>query len=166
MTTTTRVGVEEFSAYPLRTVEGREDLLRAIQDTAPLLLLAGGETEDHLKYTGIDRTLLEGLPLGKDMVVLVEGDGSRRLPMKAPREHEPVIPSTSSAVLAVMGAGAFGEPVDAAHCYNHEGALEILGISAARFRDRKSPPWPRWERFPKGSSARNDLPRAHQPVGA
>jgi probable selenium-dependent hydroxylase accessory protein YqeC len=133
MTTTTHVGVEEFSEHAVRTVHGQESLLRAVQDSAPLLLMAGEKTQDRLRFTGVDRGLLEALPPSPNMVILVEGDGSRRLPMKAPRDHEPVIPSTSSAVFALLGACAFGEPVDAAHCYNHERALEILGAPECRF---------------------------------
>ena len=44
-------------------------------------------------------------------VVLVEGDGANRLPLKAPEEWEPVIPPESRAVLAVAGLDAVGRPI-------------------------------------------------------
>ena len=53
--------------------------------------------------------------------------------MKAPTVREPVIPANTSGVFALMGAGAFGETIDAAHCYNPEGALSILGRAAGVF---------------------------------
>ena len=42
--------------------------------------------------------------------IVVEADGSARRPLKAPADHEPVIPSASTAVVAVAGLDAVGEP--------------------------------------------------------
>jgi len=133
MATTTRVGVEEFSGCPVRLVEGHSDVLRALEQEDPILLLAGGLLAGQGKYAGIDPLLIDALPPRADTVLLVEGDGSRRLPMKVPRALEPVIPSSSHAVLAFMGASAFDEPVDERHCYNHEGALALLGRTGSFF---------------------------------
>ncbi len=48
--------------------------------------------------------------------VLAEADGSRGLPVKAPGEHEPVLPEASAAVIAVAGLSALGRPIsEAAH---------------------------------------------------
>lgn len=48
--------------------------------------------------------------------VLVEADGSRRLPLKAHAPWEPVIPEGSRLTVLVVGASGFGAPVrDAAH---------------------------------------------------
>lgn len=46
---------------------------------------------------------------------LVEADGARGLPLKAPAAHEPVIPSDAALVVAVMGADGIGRPVSAVH---------------------------------------------------
>ncbi len=35
-------------------------------------------------------------------VILIEADGSRGMPLKAPDEHEPCIPKSSCCVIAVM----------------------------------------------------------------
>jgi probable selenium-dependent hydroxylase accessory protein YqeC len=43
--------------------------------------------------------------------LLVEADGSRRRPLKAPAAHEPVIPSTSDAVVVIAGMSALGLPL-------------------------------------------------------
>ena len=136
MTTTTRVGIEEFSGFTVRMCNTRNELLAALADREPVLLVVAGTTEDGAKYRGLSAGLLECLPLAPDMVVLVEADGSRRLPMKVPRDGEPVIPADSSTVCALMGASAFGEPVDEEHCYNHEGARSLLsprGVPEYRF---------------------------------
>lgn len=43
--------------------------------------------------------------------VLVEADGSRRLPLKAHAPHEPVIPKEACCVLCVVGARGFDRPI-------------------------------------------------------
>lgn len=55
----------------------------------------------------IDRLKREG---GFDRL-LVEADGSRRRPLKAPAAHEPAIPSTSDAVVVIAGMSALGLPL-------------------------------------------------------
>lgn len=43
--------------------------------------------------------------------LLVEADGSRQRPLKAPAAHEPVIPSTTDAVVVVAGMSGLGLPL-------------------------------------------------------
>ena len=45
-------------------------------------------------------------------VVLVEADGSRRLPLKCPAAHEPVLPRGMSHCVAVAGLDALGAPLE------------------------------------------------------
>ncbi len=58
--------------------------------------------------------------------VLVEADGSRRLPAKAPAAHEPQIPSNADIVIAVQGLSAIGKPLASA-CHRPDIAADILG---------------------------------------
>ncbi|WP_293989007.1 selenium cofactor biosynthesis protein YqeC [uncultured Megasphaera sp.] len=58
--------------------------------------------------------------------VLVEGDGSKRLPLKVMRPHEPVIPENCDAVYCLAGLAALGQPAAAA-CFHYE----LLGLNAA-----------------------------------
>ena len=59
--------------------------------------------------------------------VLVEADGSKRLPLKLHAEHEPVVPAGSASVVYVLGASGFGQPLVWA-CHRAELASERLGI--------------------------------------
>ena len=43
--------------------------------------------------------------------LLVEADGARRLPLKAPAAHEPVIPAWASSVIVVAGLSGLGKPL-------------------------------------------------------
>ncbi len=52
--------------------------------------------------------------------VFVEADGSRARAFKAPGDHEPVIPSSVTHVIAVVGASALGQPLDAGTVHRPE----------------------------------------------
>lgn len=45
-------------------------------------------------------------------IVLIEADGSKRLPVKVPGENEPVIPENSSVIICIYGLGAIGKQSD------------------------------------------------------
>lgn len=59
-------------------------------------------------------------------VVLVEADGSRRLPFKVPAAYEPVIPEGADLVIGVAGASAVGQTFKQA-CCRYEAACERFG---------------------------------------
>ena len=45
-------------------------------------------------------------------VLLIEADGSKRLPVKVPAEWEPVIPEFADLVIGVIGLDALGQPIN------------------------------------------------------
>lgn len=61
--------------------------------------------------------------------VLLEADGAKHHPCKAPAAHEPVILPESDIVLAVAGLSALGRPL-AEVCFRLEEACVLLGVSA------------------------------------
>lgn len=64
-------------------------------------------------------------------VVLAEADGARGLPLKAPAEHEPVVPSNADAVVALAGLDALGRSFSAC-CHRPGTAASLLGTNPAR----------------------------------
>lgn len=58
-------------------------------------------------------------------IVLVEGDGARLHPLKAPAEHEPVIPPESDAVVALCGLDALGGAIGTV-CHRGELVAQLL----------------------------------------
>ena len=60
-------------------------------------------------------------------VVLAEADGARLLPLKAPADHEPVIPACADAVVSVAGLDSLGEPVGSI-CHRPERVCVLLGV--------------------------------------
>ena len=61
--------------------------------------------------------------------VLVEADGSRMRPLKAPAEHEPVIPDGTTNVVAVVGADVFGKLLVEDNVHRAERAAGLAGAS-------------------------------------
>lgn len=60
--------------------------------------------------------------------VLVEADGSHRLPLKAHAPHEPVFPPQSERAILVVGASGFGLPVERA-VHRPEAFCRLAGCS-------------------------------------
>ena len=59
--------------------------------------------------------------------LILEADGSRRLPFKAPADHEPVIPPETTVVVPVVGADVFGQPLDSEHVHRPELVSALSG---------------------------------------
>ena len=60
--------------------------------------------------------------------LLIEADGAKRKPCKAPADHEPVILPESDAVIGVMGLDALGQTVEAV-CHRPERVCALLGCT-------------------------------------
>lgn len=86
---------------------------------------------EQLTQAGPDRKL-----------VLIEADGSRKLPLKLPETYEPVIPDHTDCILAVYGLSALGKPFSAV-CHRYalltSGALPLPSLPA----EPESPVTPR-----------------------
>lgn len=61
--------------------------------------------------------------------VLVEADGSRARPFKAPGDHEPVIPVSATHVVVTVGASVLGSSLDGGRVHRPE-AVRVLASGA------------------------------------
>src|SRR5215472_2890870 len=61
--------------------------------------------------------------------VINEADGARMKPFKAPAEHEPVLASTTTLLVVVVGLDALGLPIDAEHLHRPERVIALTGAS-------------------------------------
>lgn len=57
--------------------------------------------------------------------ILVESDGSRRLPLKTPKVHEPVIPFCADFVFGLIGLDSLHKNIDENTIYNSEGFIQL-----------------------------------------
>lgn len=100
-----------------------EALRHALAQT-PLVCAASQTDAGKLSAPEIPFSVLQTLA----DYVLVEADGSRRLPVKAHASHEPVVPPEANQTIAVLGLTGLGRPVrETAH--RPELYAQRLGVS-------------------------------------
>lgn len=121
LTTTTHI--LPFEGVPLLTAP-TEDEVRASLARSRVLCLGTPAAEGKLTAPSLPFSLLEQLA----DYVLVEADGSRRLPLKAHAPHEPVIPANAQRVVLVVGADGFGKPIRDV-CHRSERYAALCGVS-------------------------------------
>ena len=120
VTTTTHMFAEEDT---LLTDEA-EKIIGTLQETG--YVMAGLPEGEKIK--GLSKETFSRVCAHAD-VVLVEADGSKRLPIKYPNETEPVIPPGTDEIIVVWGRHGLGKPAYQV-CHRLELVTRCLGISA------------------------------------
>jgi probable selenium-dependent hydroxylase accessory protein YqeC len=88
-------------------------------------------TLDSGKMDGIDPLILNGLFSERSVeYLLVEADGAAGLPVKAPAAHEPVIPASTTMVVAIMGLDALGRRPVPGEVFRPDAVKEVTGLKA------------------------------------
>ncbi len=107
------------------------ELAASIQEARLLIkrqpILMAGRPVGEEKITGIPAEELEQLRELADFL-LVEADGSKRLPLKLPADHEPVIPNGTDLILVLAGLQGIGKPLSEC-CHRAELVRELLHMS-------------------------------------
>ena len=96
--------------------------LRALVDSCGVVALGRFLRPD--KLSGVE-DLASALQAAD--VVVIEADGARLHPLKAPGEHEPVVPPWADAVVAVAGMDCVGRAVGET-CHRPERVCALLGV--------------------------------------
>jgi probable selenium-dependent hydroxylase accessory protein YqeC len=131
-TTTTRIRPPEPARSPgvLYWDGSNPAALREAFSDQRTLTIARGLDEPKNKLVGIDPEHVCRLAAsGLVDRVLVEADGAREKPLKAPAAHEPVIPDCSGVCIAVMGADAIGLPLDESRVFRAELAAGLAHMN-------------------------------------
>jgi molybdenum cofactor cytidylyltransferase len=117
-TTTTHLSMEQCAQadHHIIVTEGKA----ALQSLAGLSLYSGPELGDG-RVGGLDRGGLQALvdfAVDQGLPLLVEADGSRQLPLKAPAEHEPALLALEKsgaawmdAVIVIAGLSGLNQPL-------------------------------------------------------
>jgi probable selenium-dependent hydroxylase accessory protein YqeC len=102
------------------------DRIRACAARGKVLCVASKALPAEGKLRGIDPGLLEVLATAFDYL-LVEADGSRGLPVKAPGPAEPVMPPCADIVVGCVGLDCLGTPIAADTVHRHELFAGLVG---------------------------------------
>ena len=103
---TTSTHILPFAGIPLLVTDDIEQVRRALA-LHRVICMGTPAAEGEADRAG---TFLSVLADAADYVI-VEADGSKRLPLKAHASHEPVIPENTRKTVCVVGASGFGKPV-------------------------------------------------------
>lgn len=112
ITTTVKMYLPESLMVVLSGEE--TDLKVAVESQLGLFncVVVGGEVNKEGKLTALtENELAQIRSITKLDYLLIEGDGSKGKPFKAPRCHEPVVPEFSTLVLVVIGAECIDQPL-------------------------------------------------------
>ncbi len=133
-TMTTRIFVGQMARAPGRLVLSGEATLLAQLPAALAehhhVIIAGATVVEQDKVEGIPSSLIARVAaLNTVDVVIVEADGSRRLPFKAPAAHEPVVPPAATLVVPVVGLKVIGQPLTPVHVHRPELVAALTGAA-------------------------------------
>jgi len=132
VSTTTHLGAWQ-AALADKHIQTFEDLERlCASQLAGVFLLTGPMNPQTQRLGGLDPAQmkqawalarLNGIPL------LIEADGAKHLPLKAPAEHEPVIPPFVESVIVVAGLAGLGKPLNTDHIHRPERFAALAGLA-------------------------------------
>ncbi|HWQ84284.1 MAG TPA: selenium cofactor biosynthesis protein YqeC, partial [Anaerolineales bacterium] len=132
LTTTTHLAIEQCSLADHHfKIHSAEDVNARVSELNSGILLFTGTEEKDGRISGPDPQALEAIHTladGLDCPLLVEADGSRLHPLKAPADFEPVIPEWVNHVLVCAGLAGLGEPLDAEIVHRPEIYAQLSGL--------------------------------------
>ena len=141
ITTTTNIFVPEpwqCDEFMLEGCTGVDAL--AARSSGTITCLGNGVIDaTPRKVKSIDPAFIDELrSAGHFDCILVEADGSKRKPVKAPAEYEPVIPSSTTLVIGVIGLDCLGKPVSEDIIHRCELFCGLTGRKPGDLIDRES----------------------------
>jgi molybdenum cofactor cytidylyltransferase len=132
VTTTTHLGVDQVArADKCIYISSDGELLEIDWGNLPRATSITGRVVDGQRLAGLTPAQIQKLlarAAELDISVLVEADGARGLPLKAPAAHEPVIPAGMDAVIVAAGLSGLGQPLDETNVFRAERFGELSGI--------------------------------------
>jgi molybdenum cofactor cytidylyltransferase len=117
------------------------DFTRLESGSADGLIIFSGPLMVDERTQGLDDVSLAKVHLLAEQLktaLFLEADGSRRLPLKAPADHEPAIPPWVSQVVVVAGLSGLGKPLDGEHVHRPQIFARLSGLRLGALLDASS----------------------------
>jgi molybdenum cofactor cytidylyltransferase len=130
LTSTTHMGPPRAADGPVLFLQdGASDgaVRAALRERGRATLYGRRVREDKLE--GVPAERVDALRDAADLV-LVEADGARQRSLKAPADHEPVVPRSSSLLVVLCGLDVIGTPVQGPLVHRPEQVARLTGASA------------------------------------
>ncbi len=105
-----------------------KDFLRGHLDHYDHITIARERLESG-KLKGVSSNLIDRLWNSRGIdTIIIEADGAAGRPVKAPREHEPVIPASTTSVVAILGIDGLGMKLSEEKVFQPERVSKITGV--------------------------------------
>ncbi|MGB7875024.1 MAG: selenium cofactor biosynthesis protein YqeC [Anaerolineales bacterium] len=130
VTATTHLGVWQTPLADRHIIATRPAPLEEMEHNLSGVMLVTGEIEAE-RTKPLDNDVIKWLHefCGYfSMPLLIEADGSRQKPLKAPGEHEPPIPDFVKTVVVVAGLSGLGKPLDEETAHRPEIFGRLIGL--------------------------------------
>ena len=125
VSTTTHIFPPSNPLFGVPRIAPSPEEIRLLAEQSRLCVI-GNHIDENGKLTGISSAVVSGLTNVFEYV-LIEADGSKRLPCKVPAAHEPVIPDTAGRIVGVIGMSALYQPLSSA-CFRFSLAEAEFGL--------------------------------------
>lgn len=133
MSVTTHLGQDQLSLFPQHVqINDRRDLLNFFEHDLPGAVLLSGPAAENEKVSGLAMPLMDELKEKAGSLhipLVIEADGSKKRPLKAPAEHEPLIPPWANQVVVVAGLSALGKPNSEDWVHRPERFTALCGLA-------------------------------------
>jgi probable selenium-dependent hydroxylase accessory protein YqeC len=133
ISTTTKVWNREALNWPNVLLDPSDyDSLEKLKETLKRdgHAFVGSRVLESGKMEGIKPGLADALYREAEIDYLfLEADGAAGRPLKAPAEHEPVIPSSATVIVAIIGLEALEKPLEEKVVFRTEQFIKITGLN-------------------------------------
>ena len=139
VTTTTNIAFLETSQADRLVIDNSKDISSLPRvEPGTIICLGSSMVGDQEKLKGVEREFVDEI-YQKHLFdyIVVEADGSKRRPIKAPAHYEPVIPGETTRVIGVIGLDALGKPITDQYVHRPSLFCSITGKKMGGTIDRK-----------------------------
>lgn len=143
-TTSTKLAAEEAHLFDRHIVLEKGDImLPEFSENGNAILLTGIplEVEGIDKLSGLAEEqllVLNQFCKAKQIPLIIEADGSKRRPLKAPEAWEPVIPAFTYLVITIVGLAGLMKPLNEENVFRSQIFSELTGLESGQAVDLNS----------------------------